>query len=157
MLQDAYIQAERAKTFLLDNYDLVYATMGVVLVLLLIGFTLHRAKKIPGEETVTNKGEYVLAKRQRRLRQNEKVSDGISDLLLALHAHGELTSEDYERWNLRFAKRLGLRDLLPRKLTSVEMKVAMKKRLGKHVTPKLPKEVIKKQNALELLLSKHVS
>lgn len=80
-----------------------------------------------GKEMVT-RGDYVLSRRQRRLRQNEMMADGINELCLRLYAANELTEADYERWVERCGKRLGLRDLLPRKLTGDELKAAIRKR-----------------------------
>lgn len=165
MIQDAYIQAERAKTFLLDFYQandaMIYLAVGAVLIVALLGFTLHKAKKIPGEEKkMVTKGEYVLSKRELRQKENNIIADEVEDFLLRLHNDGKLTAERYQYWHLRFGTQLALKDLLPVKLTPEQLKQAMKARrtVAKYRPIPFPKETrTKKLNALELALSKHIS
>lgn len=167
MKEEAYIQLLRAKTELVDyysaNFDLIYLAVGAVLFLALIGFTLHKVKKIPdpGEDKMTTKGEYVLSKRELRQKENNLIADEVEDFLLKLHNAGKLTSERYQYWHLRFGTQLALKDLLPVKLTPEQLKQAMKARrtVAKYRAVPFPKETpkTKKLNALEAALTKHLS
>lgn len=139
-MDNAMIQLRRIKQtgleFLstLDSTDILLIAVGAAVVLLLIGFTLHKSKKIPGEEAVKKtKGEYVLSRRQQKLRERALIADGIAELLLTLSAKGELTLERYRYWHLRFGTQLALKDLLPSSLTPIQVKDAMRKRIGNGV------------------------
>lgn len=167
MLQDAYIQAGRAHTFLLEFYNdydgLIWLAVGAVLILLLLGFTLHKGKKQPhpGEDTkMVTKGEYVLSKREQRQRENNVIADEVESFLLKLFTDGKITEERYQYWHLRFGTQLALKDLLPVKLTPEQLKKAMTARrtVAKYKPIPFPKETPKKkkQNALEVALQKHL-
>lgn len=118
---------DRFVQFVSDNGVQVYA-VGVTAICIGIGLFIYERWTRPGEPDMVTRGDYILSKRQRRLRQNEKVSDGISNLMLKLYADGEVTEDDYNRWIDRFARRLGLRDLQPRKMNTEQLKLAIRHR-----------------------------
>lgn len=116
---------------------------------------------IPGEGTMKmTKGDYVLSKRQQKLREHTKIADGIASMLLDLFNKNELTAERYQYWHLRFGTQLALKDLLPVKLTPVQIKEAMKKRIGNGVYKpvNIPggKTEARAKNVIDKILRKHL-
>lgn len=125
--------AQTGMEFYRDNTELC-VTMGVVLVVLaIIGFTLHKGKKVPGEEAMITKEVYVTNRRVRKQHIKALMADGVADLLLDMYTKNVLNKEEYERWHMRFGTQLALKDLLPQKLTPELVKSAAKKRINNGV------------------------
>jgi len=140
-----------AWAYFTSNNEMLPLVGVLVVVVLLIGYTLHKGKKVPGEDKMTKREEYLLNKRQRRLKQKAWLSDCVADMLLVGYTQGVLDEQEYELWHLRFGKRLALYDLLPKKLTPQQTKEAVKKRRSsdfyKKVVP-LPKVKETKQKTV---------
>jgi hypothetical protein len=147
-------------TSFVNNYTdqlLLGAAVVAIILIPVIGYVLHKAKKVPGEEPPMKKETYVLTKRQQRRQESSLVSDGIEALLMDMYAKGQLTDERYISWHVRFQKRMGLLDLQnkPITLTSDMKKQNAKARLDilkKEPKPTLPKEAKKPKNAIEAAL-----
>jgi|SRR6185437_10991053 len=133
-----------------DPQGFLMAVGVAIAVMLIIGFTLHKGKKVPGEDAMNmrhvKREVYQLTKRQLKLREHTLIADGIADLLLELFRRNELTSERYQYWHLRFGTQLALKDLLPQKLTPAQVKEAAQKRInnGVYRPVRIPGEPIKK-------------
>jgi|SRR6185312_15965297 len=136
---------EAALRFFNSNNEILLVVGGLlVIVTLVLGFTLHKGKKVPGEGKMSKKDEYLLNKRQRRLKQKSWLADGVAALLLDGYVKGVLDEQEYELWHLRFGKRLALYDLLPKKLTTQQTKEAVKKRRSSDFYKKIvPVPVVK--------------
>ena len=76
-----------------------------------------------------SKEQYILSERQRKQRMHALLADGIAEVLLDLYNKGEMNQQQYENWHLKFGALLNLPDLLPRKLTVIELKKAIKSRV----------------------------
>lgn len=143
-----------------DFLSVYGVALGLVLIFFLLAYLMMR--KAPGEEAMKKmtKGEYVLSRRQQKLREHSKIADGIASMLLDLFAKGELTEERYQYWHLRFGTQLALKELLPVKLTHIQLKEAMKKRTsnGVYKPVKLPgheEKQPKAKNIIDKILSRH--
>lgn len=142
-----------------QNYTdqlLLGAAVAVIILIPVIGYVLHKAKKVPGEEPM-KKEEVKLSLRQLRRQENTLMADDIGNLLLTKLAEGKITPERYQTWMLRFGKSAGLRDLLNGKtLTDDQKKKCHKARIkflaeSKPIT--FPKEKVKPKNVIEGLLN----
>lgn len=76
------------------------------------------------------KGESMLTKEEK-----QEVSDGLTDMLLELHAQGKLSTYKVNKLHVNFAKQHGLWDLCPRKLIQetpnpVDLKEDINNRMG---------------------------
>lgn len=137
--------------------ELLLSGAAAILVLIpVIGYSLHKAKKVPGEEPM-KKDTYVLTKRQQRRQESLLVSDGLEAILLDMFSKGQITEERYQTWRIRFVKRMGLIDMnnQPIILTADMKKQNSKARLEilkKEPKHKLPKETKKPKNAIEAAL-----
>jgi hypothetical protein len=148
-----------AISFVTDYYDilLVLGAFAVIVVYLLyIGYSLYKAKKVPGEEPM-NKEQVLLSLRQQRRAENSLMADKVGDLLLDMLVEGKITPERYDVWHQRFGKKAGLRDLLTGKkpLTKEQkrkMHAVRLKYLKDTKKPTLPKENKKPKNAIEAAL-----
>lgn len=125
--------------------------------LLVAYFTLPKAK--PGE-TMKAKEKYILSKRELRQKENNLIADEVEEFLLRLFKDDKITAERYRHWHLRFGNHLGLRDLLPGKLTPEQMKSAIQARRKQAKTYRpvpFPKETkaVKAKNIIDKVLSKH--
>jgi hypothetical protein len=143
-------------SFVNYHHEVLLVSGAAVTLVLTLGYGLHKAKKVPGEEPM-KKETYVLTKRQQRRQESSLVSDGIEALLMDMYAKGNLTDERYISWHVRFQKRMGLLDLQnrPIELTSEMKKQNSKARLEilkKEPKHKLPKETKKPKNAIEAAL-----
>lgn len=143
------------------NYHAETLLLGaaVIIFVVVIGYTLHKAKKVPGEEHMSKEGVKESLRQQRRA-ENSMVADMVGDGLLALLAEGKLSPERYDSWQLRFGKRVGLRDLLKpgRKLTEDQRKKACAVRikyLQKSKPLSFPKEFKKQKpkNVVDAILN----
>lgn len=135
-MDEAMIQFLRIKTAAVDIYTTYpdLCAVGAVIVLIgILGWTLHKAKRIPGEEIQMKKAEYVISKRQRKQRIHTLLADGFGDVLLTLLSKGEINQEEYQRWHMRLGTQLALKDMLPQPLTPELVKASMKKRIGNGV------------------------
>lgn len=122
-----------------------------------VGYTLHKAKKVPGEEHMS-KENYLLSKRQQRRQESSLVSDGIEAHLLDMFSKGQLTEERYNAWRLRISKRVGLLDMQNKAivLTPAQKKdnaKAFLEQLKKQPKPKLVKEKAKPKNVVDAILN----
>lgn len=148
---------EEFMSFVADNSDALIVGGSVFVLILMIGFGLHKARKVPGEEPM-NKETYVQSKRQQRRKESSIVSDGIEAMLLDMFAKGHIDEDRYNTWRTRFRKRMGLIDLInkPITLTADMRKKNAKARielLKKQPQPKLVKEKAKAKNKLEEILN----
>lgn len=166
MLQDATTQWDRFLVFLTeynDWTDIFNLAVGAVLIMAVTLIFRRCFRKKPGEVMVVNRGEYVLSKREIRQKESNLIADEVENFLLKLYTNGKLTSERYQHWHLRFGTQLALKDLLPVKITPEQLKQAMKARrdCAKYRPVPFPKETpkpkLKKLNALETALLKHIS
>lgn len=161
-LDDALALGIKAKdvlqNFAYDNSDLVYV-VGTATVIIggLFWLANRKPAKDPGEGTKMTKEEYILSRRELRQQEQNKIADALADGLLTAFTKGEISEDCYRRVHLRLGTQFGFKDMLPVKLTTEQLKEAMKKRSGKVYKPvPFPKETPKKRfkNALEELLSK---
>lgn len=143
-------------SFMNYHHEVLLMSGAAAVLVLTIGFGLHKAKKVPGEEPM-KKDTYVLTKRQQRRQESSLVSDGIEALLLEMFSKGQISEDRYNAWHTRFVKRMGLIDLQnkPIVLTSDMKKKNSKARIAvlkAAPKPKLVKEVRKPKNAIEAAL-----
>jgi len=142
-----------------NNYTdqlLLGAVIAVLILIPVIGFRLHKAKKVPGEEPM-KKEQVLLSLRQQRRAENSMMADKVGDLLLDMLVKGDISPERYDVWHQRFGKKAGLRDLLTGKkpLTNDQkrkMHAVRLKFLQDSKKPTLPKETKKPKNAIEAAL-----
>lgn len=166
LLDDALVLMDRAKDSIQDfayvNSDLVYAVGILAVGVGALVWIANRQPKSPGEGKKVNKGDYILSKRELKQQENNLIADEVENFLLKLYTDRKITEERYQHWHLRFGTQLGLKDLLPLKMTPEQMKVALAK---KHRMPRtyrpvpFPKEnkADKPKNALDAILSKFKS
>jgi hypothetical protein len=143
-------------SFVNYHHEVLLMSGAAAVLVLTIGYGLHKAKKVPGEEPM-KKETYVLTKRQQRRQESSHVADGIEALLLDMFSKGHITEDRYNAWHTRFVKRMGLIDLQnkPIVLTSEMKKKNSKARIAvlkAAPKPKLVKEVKKPKNAIEAAL-----
>ena len=136
---------------------LLGAAIVAIILIPVVGYTLHKIKKVPGEEPPMKKDQVLLSLRQQRRIENSMMADKVGDLLLDMLVAGNITPERYDVWHQRFGKKAGLRDLLTGKkpLTNEQKKKmhAMRlKFLQESKKPTLPKETKKPKNAIEAAL-----
>lgn len=150
---------------LVNQYGL---TVGVtaVFVSLMYSLVLYFPKRNSGEQDMgymRKRAEYESAVRRRRLTENKAVEEMITDGLLQLLADDRLSPEGYDNWQRRLATAFGLKDLSPARLSTTELKTALKTRrnggsyhgLYKPVFipgPKPGEKEGRKLNALELMI-----
>ena len=84
-----------------------------------------------GVRLIKNAGESMLTAKEK-----QDISDGLTDMLLDLHAQGKLSTQKVNRMHMNFAKQHGLWDLHPRKLIQdhphpADLKEDIEKRINK--------------------------
>lgn len=147
---------DEALSFVLYHHEELMLLGAALVLVSVIGFGLHKAKKVPGEEPM-KKEQVLLTMRQQRRAENSMMSDKVGDLLLDMLVDGSITPERYDVWHQRFGKKAGLRDLLTGKkpLTNEQKKkmhTVRLKFLQASKKPSLPKETKKPKNAIEAAL-----
>lgn len=145
-------------SFVQNYHDSLLMGTAAFILVLVIGYGLHKAKKVPGEEPM-KKEEVKRSLRQLRREENAMIADIVGDGLLNALAAGKLTPERYDAWHLRFGKRAGLIDLLKpgRKLTTAQRKKACAARIKYLQSCKpVPTPVVKEtkpKNVIEQILA----
>lgn len=118
--------------------------MGVALVAGVLAYVMWPSRKVPGEGKM-KKAEYILSRREAKQKENNVIADEVETFLLKLFSEGRITEERYRHWHMRFGTQLGLKDLLPVKLTPAQIKKAANARLNSDIYKPVPffKEVRK--------------
>lgn len=124
---------EQAQEYLNEYY---WVLLGVAFIGVFLGYSWSK-KKIPGEGKM-KKAEYILSRRELKQKENNVIADEVENFLLRLFSEGKITEERYQHWHMRFGTQLGLKDLLPTKLSPAQVKKAARARLNNGVYKPVP-------------------
>lgn len=153
---------KEAQVFL-HEYGLALGVTLIICVLLwlYVFASKNRSVKVPGEEQMNAKEKYKLSRRELKQKENNIIADEVENFLLKLYTDGKITEERYQHWHLRFGTQLGLKDLLPVKLTPDQIKIAARKRRSAGTYKPVPffKEVAKykPKNIIDAILNRPVT